>query len=422
MKILSIETSCDETAISIIDAKPNSLKKNGQEGGFKNPKFKIIANTIISQINIHKEFGGVFPALAKREHKKNLLPILKSTLKKAGLLVELKNIEDKNSKLQALNSKQIQNSNNKNPKLKIIERIFDKEIEMAEPLFEFIKTIKIPKIDAIAVTQGPGLEPALWTGINFAKALALLWNKPFIPVNHMEGHILASLVKAKNKNGPEIQFPAIALLLSGGHTEIVLMSDWMKYKTIGQTRDDAVGEAYDKVARMLNLEYPGGPKVSKLAEEFKLEGSAPKSYVLPRPMLNTPDLNFSFSGLKTAVLYMVKSISKITPEIKKEICFEFENAVVDVLLKKTKKALEKNNIKTLIIGGGVSANKRIRKEFKKLEKEIAGLNVLIPEKEHSTDNAVMIGIAGYFRFLDGKVFDPNKTEKIKANGNLRLSV
>jgi len=390
MKILSIETSCDETAISIIEAK----------GGFKNPQFKIVANTLISQINIHKKYGGVFPALAKREHTKNLLPILKTTLKKAVLT--------SNSKFQISKEKQ-----------KKVFKILEREPELAEKLIRFLEENKNIKVDAVAVTQGPGLEPALWTGLNFAKVLALVWNKPFIPVNHMEGHLVASLLKSSEESGKveKVKFPALGLLLSGGHTELILMSDWMKYKTVGQTRDDAVGEAYDKVARMLGLPYPGGPEVANLSDKFLSNDSNPK-YPLPRPMINSDDLDFSFSGLKTAVLYTVKNIPKLTSKIKQEICFEFEEAVIEVLLKKTLKAIKKYKTKTLIIGGGVSANKKIRKIFKDLESN--EFNVLIPEIEHSTDNAVMIGIAGYFRFLGRKALDPNKTSQIKANGNLRL--
>ncbi|MDD2934966.1 MAG: tRNA (adenosine(37)-N6)-threonylcarbamoyltransferase complex transferase subunit TsaD [Candidatus Pacebacteria bacterium] len=411
MKILAIETSCDETAISIIEAK----------GGLKKPQFKILADTVISQINIHKEYGGVFPALAKREHVKNLLPILGETLKKAKMLSF-----EKNHKTQITNYKQ--NTKYKTQITKI-KKILEREVEMVEPLLDFLKNNKIPKIDAIAVTQGPGLEPALWTGINFAKALALAWDKPFIPVNHMEGHLVASLLKLKvtSSKYKGVEFPALGLLISGGHTELIMVKDWMDYKLIGQTRDDAVGEAYDKVARMLGLPYPGGPEISKLSEEFSKNYSLPTThYPLPRPMLHTNDFDFSFSGLKTAVLYTVKNIKNhayrqagMTPEIKKEICAEFENAVVDVLLFKTKKAVAKNNIKTLILGGGVTANKKIRKEFKKLEKEL-GIDVLVPDAKHSTDNAVMIGIAGYFRYLDNKVLLPNKTAKIRAEGNLAL--
>ena len=398
MKILAIETSCDETAISIIEAK----------GELKKPHFKIIADTVISQINIHKEYGGVFPALAKREHTRNLLPILKTTLRKANLI----------SNSQFPISKQTTNK---------IHKILEREIEIAEPLLEFVKTHEIPKIDAIAVTQGPGLEPALWTGINFAKALSLLWDKPFIPVNHMEGHLVASLLKSK-----VTKFPALGLLISGGHTELILIKNWMDYKVIGQTRDDAVGEAYDKVARMLGLPYPGGPEVSKLSEEFSKNFNLPampahagqaglktKNFSLPRPMINTNDFDFSFSGLKTAVLYMIKKIKNVTPEIQKEICHEFEQAVIDVLITKTKKAIIKNNVKTLILGGGVTANKKIRKEFKKLEKEFK-IDVLVPDIKYTGDNATMIAIAGYFRYLNKQFLEPNKTGKIKADGNLQL--
>ena len=393
MKILAIETSCDETAISIIEAK----------GELKKPHFKIIADTVISQINIHKEYGGVFPALAKREHTRNLLPILKTTLRKANLI----------SNSQFPISKQTTNK---------IHKILEREIEIAEPLLEFVKTHKIPKIDAISVTQGPGLEPALWTGINFAKALSLLWNKPLIPVNHMEGHLVASLLKSKvtSNKYKGVEFPALGLLISGGHTELVLIKDWMDYKLIGQTRDDAVGEAYDKVARMLGLPYPGGPEVSKLSEEFsKNLKLKTKNFSLPRPMINTNDFDFSFSGLKTAVLYMIKEIKNVTPEIQKEICHEFEQAVIDVLITKTKKAIIKNNVKTLILGGGVTANKKIRKEFKKLEKEFK-IDVLVPDIKYTGDNATMIAIAGYFRYLNKQFLEPNKTGKIKADGNLQL--
>lgn len=388
MKILAIETSCDETAISTIEAK----------GGFEKPQFKIVSDTLISQINLHKKYGGVFPSLAKREHLKNLLPVLEKTLEEANFLKHKK-------------------SNSKNTQIKHerqIIKILDREPKLAENLMDFLNKHEIPKIDAVAVTQGPGLAPALWTGLNFAKALSLAWNKPLVPVNHMEGHIFSAFTESgKEFSINNFQFPVLALLLSGGHTELVLMKDWMKYKTVGQTRDDAVGEAYDKVARMLSLPYPGGPEISKLAEECKKENP---EFKLPRPMIGTDDFNFSFSGLKTSVLYKVQKIKKLTPTIKKEISHEFENAVADVLLKKTQKAIEKYKIKTLILGGGVVANKRIRETFSQLNNK--NLNVLIPEIKHSTDNAVMIGIAGYFRYLNGKALDPQKTSNLKADGNM----
>jgi len=381
MKILSIETSCDETGISVLEIK-----------GGKNPIFEVLANSLNSQIKIHAPFGGVFPMLAKREHMKNLPILLEKTSKSAR--------QD------------------------------------------------LAQIDLIAVTSGPGLEPALWTGIVFAKELSKKWNVPVIGINHMEGHILSVFGKNKGKfQIPLINFPILSLLVSGGHTELVLSKDWMKYKIIGETLDDAAGEAFDKVARMLELPYPGGPEISRLAEESrksqKVSRSVLKSiaqadepsiaicqqanmcgfqnttanFKLPRPMLHSKNFDFSFSGLKTAVLYLIKKIGKLDDKIKKEIACEFENAVVETLVHKTKKAIEKHNIKTVIVAGGVSSNKHLRKEMKKMIRN--NQTLIFPEKNLSTDNSIMIGIVGYFKFLskNGKI---PKSPKIKANGNLRF--
>jgi len=381
MKILSIETSCDETGISILEIKGTS----------KNPIFEVLANSLNSQIKIHAPYGGVYPMLAKREHIKNLPILLEKTLKK--------------------------------------EKLYKKE----------------KPVDLIAVTSGPGLEPALWTGITFAKELSKKWNVPIIPVNHMEGHILSVFGKNKGKfKIPKINFPILSLLVSGGHTELVLSKDWMKYKVIGETLDDAAGEAFDKVARMLELPYPGGPEISKLAEELrKKEKQASKgvrsatgarlqqfsskkiaypeklgfSFSLPRPMLHSKNFDFSFSGLKTSVLYLIRKIGKLDEKTKMEIACEFENAVIETLVHKTKKAIEKYSIKTVIVAGGVSSNKHLRNEMKRMigKKQ----NLISPENKLSTDNSIMIGIVGYFKFLakKGKI---NKSFKIKANGNLRF--
>jgi len=398
VKILAIETSCDETAISILDIK----------GGFSNTKVEILSDKVLSQIKIHAEYGGVFPALAKREHAKNLLPILKTTLKQANLLkVDLKK----------------QTTDNKT-KAKI-EKLLERETELLKHFSKFITSTKIPKIDAIAVTYGPGLAPALWVGLNFAKALSIAWDKPLIPVNHMEGHILAALLDYKkgiNKYTlKKIKFPSIALLISGGHTEIVLMTQkkdalgW-KYKVLGQTRDDAVGEAFDKVARMLGLPYPGGPEISRLA---KLGKENPK-YKLPRPMMHSGDLDFSFSGLKTAVLYMVKKIPKLTSQIKADIAREFEEASSEILIKKTLEASQKYKAQTIIIGGGVSANNRIKEYFREeIKRQEMEVEFLTPSPKLSTDNALMIGLSGYFRALK-KEYAKNPNN-LKADGNLRLS-
>ena len=253
MRILSIETSCDETGVSIVEAK----------GGFSKPELQVLANITASQVKLHAKYGGVFPMMAKREHAKNLTPILKQVLKESGLF---KNNSPKNY-----------SSILKNTRI-----VLKREPGLAEALVPLLQKIKKPKIDAIAVTYGPGLEPTLWVGINFAKALSLAWNIPVIPINHMEGHIFSALMEQRQvksnklkvtRNKQEntsymlsaISFPAVALLISGGHTELVLMKDWFKYKIIGATRDDAVGEAFDKVARILGLPYPGGPEISRLA-------------------------------------------------------------------------------------------------------------------------------------------------------------
>ncbi len=416
MKILAIETSCDETAISIIKA----------EGGFEKPIFNVLAHTIASQIDIHRVWGGVVPMIAKREHGKKLIPLLKQALKQAKLLKLVKTPKTLDSK-----------STTK------IQKILEQEEYLKEALPNFLPSIEPPKIDAIAVTAGPGLEPALWVGINFAMTLAKLWNLPLVPINHLEGHIYSSLLADGKKGNGQIDFPALALLISGGHTELVLIKNWLKYQVIGRTRDDAVGEAFDKVARLLDLPYPGGPAIAKLAKEFQLGSFTPK-YKLPRPMLNSPDFDFSFSGLKTAVLYLVnpvrskppqggssrpalsgraasngvKKISHLTEDDKKAIAYEFQQAVIDVLLAKTGRALKQYKIKTLIIGGGVVANQELRQQFKKkFKKEFPTMQLLLPSHKLSTDNATMIAVAAYLRIKGKKL---PSARRIKARGNLGL--
>jgi N6-L-threonylcarbamoyladenine synthase len=406
MKILSIETSCDETGISILEAK----------GGKKNPHFRVLANALNSQVKIHAPYGGVFPSLAKREHQKNLPILLEKVLEKAGLRTLGGSVAKWRPNRQA-------------------------------------------PIDLITVTSGPGLEPALWSGIVFAKELAKNWKAPLIPVNHMKGHIFS--VFGKNKGTfrlPKIKFPILSLLVSGGHTELVLVKDWQNYKVIGETLDDAAGEAFDKVARLLGLPYPGGPEISKLAEKGRKskretrfsgtpQGDGPRteqifqqkncdpeklglSFALPRPMLKSPNFDFSFSGLKTAVLYLVRDLQKQhlnilqNDKIKRAIALEFEKAVVETLAHKTKKAAEKHGIKTLIVAGGVAANKFLQKEMKKMIKQPRSkistekpcFSVLFPGKNLATDNSIMIAIAGYLKYLE----KPEKRYRIKAEGGLRF--
>ncbi|MFT5179601.1 MAG: N6-L-threonylcarbamoyladenine synthase [Candidatus Paceibacteria bacterium] len=368
MKILGIETSCDETALSLIEA----------EGEKTSLSFKILNTALNSQIELHREYGGVYPTLAKREHARNLVPLLDSLIEGTE---ETNNID-----------------------WDVIQNILEREPELFEIFKEYIETHKKPDVDLIAVTYGPGLEPALWVGINFAKALSTAWNIPLVPVNHMEGHMVSALLNTEVKD-----FPAVSLLISGGHTEIIRISNWGEYNLLGQTVDDAVGEAYDKVARMIGLPYPGGPEISKLAKEGRDEKLMDGNITLPRPMLHTKDLNFSFSGLKTAVLYTIKKIGELDETKKKIIAKEFEQAVVDILMKKTIKALEESNSTTLIVGGGVIANDYIRENLKTLG------NVYFPEKDLSTDNGVMIAMAGYLNKEKGEI-----NPEIKAEGNLKF--
>lgn len=399
MKILAIETSCDETAISIIEI-------TGEKSA---PSFRILSNLVRSQIEMHKEFGGVFPTVAKREHAKNLSPILIENLKSAELYQGSDAVfpEDKKNYLREL---------------------LVRENDLVESIIDIAISIKKPDVDYIAVTTGPGLEPALWVGVNFARALGYMWDIPVMPVNHMEGHVLSTLIDSKKTESQEINlsdfnFPAMALLISGGHTELVLIHDWLRYKKIGSTVDDALGEAFDKVARLLGLPYPGGPEVSRLAREARKDPteriSERASIKLPRPMIGSDNYNFSFSGIKTAVLYLIKKLGDLDDQTKKDIALEFETAVTEVLVKKTKNAIEEFGVETLIIGGGVSANGYIKSEMKKMiEEKFPNITLHVPDQHLSGDNSIMIGIAGYFEIASGKEFP--LLESIKANSNWSL--
>ena len=400
MKILAIETSCDETALAVLDVK----------GGAKNPSITAMSHQVASQIALHTQYGGVFPMMAKREHSKNIIPLFRKTL------------EQSFPNIKAINKTQ-----KINPKFnKKIAEILSREPELLEQFLPFITSIKKPAIDMIAVTVGPGLEPALWVGINFARALSFAWDIPVVPVNHMEGHILSFLVPEKKSVSKgfklsDFNFPILSLLVSGGHTELVLVKGWNKYKVVGQTRDDAVGEAFDKVARMLDLPYPGGPEISKLAEASRKDKQIVKDekIKLPRPMIHSNDFDFSFSGLKTAVLYLIRDMKKIDDNKKKQIAREFEDASIEVLTSKTIKAMKKYSADTLIVGGGVSANMHLRRE---LESKIKNekFQVYFPTKELSTDNAIMIGLVGIYKFLKTKKGVRYNSKQLVATGNLQF--
>lgn len=384
MRILGIETSCDETAVCLIEA----------EGDF-DPSFtwKALGNALISQAAMHAEFGGVFPNLAKREHAKNLVPLLVEALKSEPL----------GTPRDPLGTQEL-------------SKVLEREPELLAQLVPFLKHHGKPDIDAIAVTHGPGLEPALWVGVNFAKALSLVWDVPIVAVNHMEGHIILSMMQ--NERLAEFEFPVLALLISGGHTELVLSKKFQSYEIVGQTRDDAAGEAFDKVARLLGLEYPGGPEISRLAAESRAQGIPLHPPTLPRPMLREDNFDFSFSGLKTAVRRLVEE-KELTDEDRLGVAREFEDAVADVLVGKTLRAAETYGVSTIVVGGGVSANTYIRARLAEaLEKEDHLTKLLIPPPELATDNAIMIALAGYFHALK-KDFADSST--LRATGNLKLA-
>ena len=384
--ILAVETSCDETAVSVLQFQDNHLT--------------ILANEVSSQVKLHAKWGGVVPNLAAREHVKNIVPVFELALKNAA--------------------------------------------------------VSMQDIDFIAVTEGPGLIPALMVGNNFAKTLAYLWGKPLIGIHHIEGHIYANFISDKisaisndqfpiSKQIPnpkakklmklkpsEAIFPVLCLVVSGGHTQLVLMKDHLKYEIVGQTLDDAVGEAFDKVARILGIGYPGGPAVARRAMEFPMtndqfpnksqkSNSKSKEYEIqdtkykiqfPRPMLNKQGFNFSFSGLKTAVLYETKKHPESLGDKKyiAAVCHEFQQATIDVLIAKTLKAAEKYQPKTIMLAGGVSANKELREQMgTAISKSIPNTKYCIPDTSLTGDNAAMIAAAAAFRWQK-----MNESQKKKA--------
>ncbi len=415
MKILAIETSCDETAIAIIEASGDPRKEEVY--------FNVLSNIVLSQAKLHAEYGGVYPSLAKREHSQNLVPVLKTALRQNEQETIYSNILE-NIRIDCRRK---------------IEKILEREPELLEQFLEFIPTIEKPDIDKIVVTHGPGLEPALWVGINFAKALGEMWDIPVSGINHMEGHVFSALLqkrhgelKVESYKLQDIEFPVLTLLISGGHTELVLMKDWLKYEIVGETKDDAVGEAFDKVARMLGLGYPGGPEIARQAAQWKQTDGhwMSISLKLPRPMIDSGDFNFSFSGLKTAVLYEIKKINELTTELIQEFSHEFQEAATEVLVSKTVKAAKEYGAKTILVGGGVSANKRIRESLKEATSypstttklimghgKLQATSLYIAPLELTGDNALMIAVAGYFR----AILDKEYKKEIVAHGILRLT-
>ena len=362
MNILAVETSCDDTCISI-------LQKAEEELTF-------LSNKVSSQVEVHREWGGVYPTLAKREHQKNLVPVLEESLKEASLLKKGNSYKD-------------------------ISKILEREDVLAAKLEKFLKKYAKPDIDYLAVTVGPGLDPSLWAGINFTKALAFVWDLPIIPVNHIKAHFFAPLVL---KGG---QFPAVSLLASGGHTQLIVSKDLFNHEVIGQTRDDAAGECFDKTARIMGMDYPGGPEIAKLAKE-----KTDKRVKLPRPMIDSKNYDFSFSGLKTAVLYTWRDEKEKTEEFKIAMAKEIQEAITDVLTRKTFRAVKEFKAKTIVVGGGVSANTCLREKIK-----AASERVILPDLDFSTDNAKMIAVTAAYETenstTDWKSLESDPNLKIK---------
>tara|TARA_B110000467_G_C18281977_1_gene459144 strand:+ start:28 stop:1029 length:1002 start_codon:yes stop_codon:yes gene_type:complete len=312
MKVLGIETSCDETGIAIYDGNSN----------------QIISEKLFSQAAKHSDYGGVVPELASRDHVKKLIPLLSETIKESG--------------------------------------------------------INVDALDGIAYTAGPGLRGPLLTGAALAQALGLGWGIPCIGVHHMEAHLLINLLE-----DPAPSFPFLTLLISGGHCLIIRADDFGEYKVLGQSRDDAVGEAFDKVAKLLDLGYPGGPKIEELATR-----GDPNAFNFPRPMTKESHLDFSFSGLKTAVLYAFRSEKNPSDTFKADLAASFQEAVADTLFLKSRLAIAQNGLDQLVIGGGVASNKYIRK---RLIEGLKGNRIFFPPINRCTDNGAMVAVTGHYR-------------------------
>ncbi len=387
LKILGIETSCDETSVALLSyktpvfnvargehAKQDRLNHDSGLEVFSeirntNGEIRLKKHYIATQIPIHARYGGVVPEVAARTHVAELVSLL------------------------------------------------DKTLDLSSPITGSKYEIRNTKFDCIAVTQGPGLATALRVGIESGKMLAWMFDKPLIPVNHLEGHLASAWLVKENRE--KWEYPILFLLVSGGHTELVLMTDFGKYKILSRTRDDAAGEAFDKTAKMLGLEYPGGPKLSKLA----LDGN-PKAYNLPRPMLHDPSLDFSFSGLKTAVRILVERRTsnikrRIEGKMLADMCASIQAGIVEVLVAKTVRAALKTKPKAFAVVGGVSANKMLQVELKKaLKIKCSDVTFLKPAKGLHTDNGAMIAAAGMWNILANKKLP--KWQKVDAKPELDL--
>ena len=377
MKILAIETSCDETGVCMLEI-------DGPEDS--SVDVSVIANKLASQTEDHQKHGGVFPTLAKRLHARNLPPLCYNVFK---------NVKTNPSKQTAESDR------------KQITRWLSRHPECADKLIDLIEECGTPDVDAIAVTVGPGLAPALWVGCNVARSIGLVAGVPIVPVNHMAGHFFSALAPSTEDNHftlADPDYPRTALLVSGGHTELIKQSTPHSLQKLGQTRDDAAGEAFDKIGRLLGLPYPAGPQISKLAKQAREQIRNSKLEIrnlfnLPRPMINSDNLDFSFAGLKTAARKQIEAAEPMSDKQKQAFAYELETTIVDVLTAKTKKALKQTEARSLLAGGGVVANPHLREQLEKTASENS-CNLHICPHDLATDNAVMIGIAGWYAATD----------------------
>lgn len=394
MLILGIETSCDETAACLLEADSRG--------------FHVRSHVLATQIALHRLTGGIVPEIAARKQMEAIIPVLEECFVSANII--------RNPKSEIRDRFKAHNYNNQN-----ILNLNTSEFDIISSLDTRIPSFKLP--DIIAVTQGPGLVTSLRVGVQTAKTLAYIWKVPLIAVNHIEGHLLSALLTEPKEDtryqipNTNYQFPALGLIVSGGHTELILMKDYGNYELIGRTRDDAAGEAFDKIARLFGLPYPGGPEISKLAAK-----GDPSAFDFPRPMINTGNFDFSFSGLKTAVLYTlrdlnIKNLQTPSSNLQADLCASFQQAVIDTLVTKTMRAAETYHVKSIALGGGVAANKLLRDELLKYC-QLKSLILHLPSFSYTADNAAMIAATGYFKSLRGEYAD---WRTLASDPNLRIT-
>lgn len=380
MRVLGIETSCDETSVAVLDVQSAACNVQRAERGARG-RVKILHHEIASQIGVHALYGGVVPEVAARLHVAETIALLDRAIGITDTVAS----RDAGSPFVLRDKRR-----------RAGERL---------PTSRTARPHRLP-FDAIAVTQGPGLATALRVGIEAGRAIAFVTDKPIIGVNHLEGHLASAWLVPANRT--RWRFPILSLLVSGGHSELVLMHDFCTYRVLGRTRDDAAGEAFDKTAKLMGLGYPGGPAIAKAAE-----GGDPSAFTLPRPMMHGKNFDFSFSGLKTAVRREWESLSasaRKKPKIVSDLAASVQQAIIDVLVAKTIRAVQQYHPAAVTVVGGVSANRALYAQLKRAIQSQKGTIVMAPAKGLHTDNAAMIAAAGAWRILKGARHDWRKMD------------